>query len=264
MKIIRFLNNNTICCGLVKDNIVYELSSNDIFSNTFNTINKTYNFKDVKILPPCQPGKIIALAFNYKDLIGNKDKYEEPIIFFKPTSAIIGPGESIILNDNRKTWIEVELAIVIKKKCKNVSLNQAKHYILGYTIANDVTTQNILGRDHHLARSKGLDTFCPVGPIIETDIDTSNLVLSSSINGSIKQKSSTNKRILSDIEAVSFLSGFFTLEPGDLILTGTPANAEQSIISDGDAVELYIEGIGTLSNTVKGAEHNETNYCYTS
>ncbi|TVP82014.1 MAG: FAA hydrolase family protein [Puniceicoccaceae bacterium] len=206
---------------------------------------------EVALLAPVSPGKIIALGYNYKDLVGEREAYDEPVIFFKPPSAVIGPGEPIVLKENRKVWTEVELAIVIGTTCRNVSPRDAPDFILGHTIANDVTMSNCLGRDHHLARSKGWDTFCPLGPAIFTGLDTSSLEMSNSINGRLMQSSSTAKRILNDAEVVSFLSHVCTLEPGDVILTGTPANAENSVIRHGDRVSVSLEGLGTLTNTVR-------------
>lgn len=207
--------------------------------------------KDVSLLAPVCPGKIIALGYNYKDLVGEREAYDEPVIFLKPSSAVIGPEEVIVLREDRKVWTEVELAIVIGKRCRAVSPQEATEFILGHTVANDVTMSNCLGRDHHLARSKGWDTFCPLGPAIVTHTDTSSLRMSNSINGELMQNSSTDKRILDDGEVVSFLSRFFTLEPGDVILTGTPANAENSLIRHGDSVSVSIEGLGSLTNTVR-------------
>ncbi len=206
---------------------------------------------EVKLLAPVRPGKIIALGYNYKDLVGERETYEEPVIFLKPPSAVIGPDEAIVLQEDRKVWTEVELAIVIGKTCRNVSSQGASACILGHTVANDVTMSNCNGRDHHLARSKGWDTFCPLGPAIVTDADTSALRMSNVISGKLMQSSSTDKRILDDVGVVSFVSRFFTLEPGDIILTGTPANAENSVILHGDRVSVSIEGLGTLSNTVR-------------
>lgn len=248
MKLIRYKKNNSLKHGLLKDDYVVEIEG-DIFSN-YKLTNITSEINEIKVLPPINPCKIIALGYNYKDLVGERLSYDEPVIFIKPGSAIIGPNEKIILREKRKTWIEVELGIVIKKTCKNVSAEEANDYILGYTIANDITMENILERDHHLVRSKGWDTFCPIGPHIETELDTSDLSLISKINGKVMQESNVNNRILNDFQVVNFISEKMTLFPGDLIITGTPANAESSIINDGDLVELTIENIGTLTNHV--------------
>ncbi len=150
-----------------------------------------------------------------------------------------------------KIWTEVELGIIIGKLGKDIDLKNAPEYIFGHTIGNDVTTSNIFNRDHHLARSKAWDTFCPLGPWIEDNLITDNLILKNQINGKISQDSNTNMRILNDFKIVSHLSKIMTLMPGDVIMTGTPANAETSVIKNGDNVTLYIEGIGELSNKVK-------------
>ena len=150
----------------------------------------------------------------------------------------------------KKVWTEVELCIVIGKTANNVVRDIADEFIFGFTIGNDVTTSNILNRDHHLARSKGWDTFCPIGPWIETEINTESLKLTNTINGKVFQESNTNMRIYDDKKIVSHLSKMMTLHPGDIIMTGTPKNAENSVISDGDEVKICIENIGELSNKV--------------
>ncbi|SVD04707.1 uncharacterized protein METZ01_LOCUS357561, partial [marine metagenome] len=227
---------------------------NSIKGSIFEKLELTDNylsFKDVEVLPPVEPSKIIGLGYNYKDLIGPKKTYQEPVIFLKPTTSLIAHKQTIkIPNSNQKTWVEVELAVIIKSKCKNITKDEASKHILGYTIGNDITTDNIYARDHHLARSKGWDTFCSLGPVIEFDLDTSDLNLTTKINNKIFQNSSTKNRILDDFETVALISNFMTLYPGDIILTGTPANAENSIIKNGDSVVLEIENLGSLQNSV--------------
>lgn len=250
MKLLRYLDpGNEEKFGVVKDHLVFEIEG--YIFDKLKVTNTSYELTGITLLPPVLPSKIIALGHNYKDLVGEKEKYDEPIIFFKPNSSVIGPNDTIILKENIKTWLEVELAIVIRKECSNVAISEAHDYILGYTIANDVTMDNILQRDHHLARSKGWNTFCPIGPFIETEIATNNLKMISKINGKVFQDSSTKNRILNDAETLNFVSNILTLYPGDIIITGTPANAENSILKDGDILELCIEGIGTLINHVK-------------
>ena len=246
MKYIRFNYKGHIRYGIIENHDV-RLISNEPFSS-FKKLDQTTNLKSLKILPPTKPTKVIGLGYNYKDLVGQKDKYDEPVIFLKPSSSIIGHGQTIRLPSKSKVWTEVELAIVIGKKGSNILIENAESHIFGYTIGNDVTMSNILDRDHHLARSKGLDTFCPLGPIIETELDTSDIKLKNIINDKILQDSSTSNRILNDKEIVSLVSSFMTLLPGDIILTGTPANAENSIIKSGDTVKVSIEGLGELVN----------------
>lgn len=206
---------------------------------------------DLHLLAPCAPRKVVALAYNYKDLVGEKASYDEPLIFLKPPTAVIGPGEPIRVPAGVDVvWAEVELAFVIKKRARDVAPERAGQHILGYTIANDVTAQNICGRDWHLARSKGLDTFCPVGPFLETTLDTGALALSTTINGTTTQQSTTAQRILDDAQTLSLVSRFITLDPGDLVLTGTPAGALDSRVRPGDRVTVRIAGLGELTNPV--------------
>ena len=252
MRFVRYQVNsdlNVIAFGLVKGDIVCELGSS--FLSTCDETSRKYDINSVRLLPPVTPTKIIGLGYNYKDLVGDKDKYDEPVIFLKPPSALIGHNHSITIDKSmKKVWTEVELCIVIAKTANNVTLDVADEFIFGFTIGNDVTTSNILNRDHHLARSKGWDTFCPIGPWIETEINTESLKLTNTINGKVFQESNTNMRIYDDKTIVSHLSKMMTLHPGDIIMTGTPKNAENSVISDGDEVKICIENIGELSNKV--------------
>ncbi len=249
MKFIRYSHNGNINYGILEGCRVFELEGS-IYTK-YKSKGFNIDISEIKLLSPVLPSKIISLGYNYKDLVGEKDKYDEPILFLKPNSSVIGPDDCIVIPENKKTWTEVELAIVIGKKCKDVMSEKAKEYIFGYTIGNDVTMENILDRDHHLARSKAWNTFCPIGPSIETELNTEALVISNRINDVIQQQSNTNKRILADTQIVSLVSKIMTLYPGDVILTGTPANAEESIIKDQDIVSLEIEGIGKLTNKVE-------------
>jgi len=206
----------------------------------------------ISFLPPAEDSKVIALAYNYKSLIGKKDDYDEPLFFFKSITGLIGHNDYVIYPEfGNKVWIEAELAIVIGHKGKNIPIAEADNYILGYTCGNDITCENILNRDWHLARSKGLDTFCPLGPYLVKDIDTRSLAIRSYINENIAQDSNTSDRVLNDKESVSLLSKYITLFPGDVILTGTPKGATDAIINKGDEIKIEIENIGTLTNFVK-------------
>ena len=252
MKYVRFKvndNSDQIYYGLLKEDKVFKLS-NSYFTDHIET-SDVYNIKSVRIMPPVIPSKIIGLAYNYKDLVGERDFYDEPIIFLKPVSALIGHNDEIIINNiMEKVRTEVELCIVMGKTAVNVTVDEAEEFIFGYTIGNDVTTSNILNRDHHLARSKGWDTFCPIGPWIETELNTEDLKITNTINGEVFQESNTNMRIYDDRRIVSHMSRIMTLNPGDVIMTGTPKNAENSLIKHGYEVKLCIENIGELSNKV--------------
>ena len=201
--------------------------------------------------PPLK-NKVIGLAFNYKSLVGEKNKNLEPLIFLKSSTSLIFNNDEIICNELfKKIWIEAELCIIIGKEGKNIKAQNAKDYILGYTCGNDVTAENILDRDWHLARSKGSDTFAPIGPKIVYELDTSDLRIQSFINGVKKQDSTTSDRILSDYECVEFVSKFMRLFPGDIIFTGTPAGATDALVKPGDKVTIEIERIGKITNSIK-------------
>lgn len=213
------------------------------------------DLNSVKLHPPCEPRIIVGLAYNYKDLVGVKDTYEEPLIFLKTPNAVVSSVCPIkVPKQGEKTWVEVELAVVLKRSIFNATYEEASKAILGVTVANDVTTQNLYSRDHHLARSKSLPGFCPVGDFLTTGVDTSNLKMTTVINGKVTQNSSTNERILNEVEALVLISKFIPLTEGDLVLTGTPAGAMESLVYPGDRVELKIENLGTLINKVEKAE----------
>lgn len=208
-----------------------------------------------------KPSKIIGLAIAYKKSYPNGDYPEEPLLFLKANNAFITHGENIVYPDNvESVWVENELAIIVSKKCKNVRPENAQDYILGYTIGNDITARNICNRDVHLARSKSLDTFCPVGPHIVNGIDTSDLYMKTWINDKLVQDAKTSDRIYTDYEVLSIVSRLITLEKGDVLLTGThPGKIAElylasvqidCIIKPGDHVKMEIENIGTLENKV--------------
>ena len=205
----------------------------------------------VTLLTPFHGNKVIALAYNYKSLVGGTDSFDEPLVFLKYPESVIPTGGKIQYPEfSNNVWIEAELTIVVGKSGHNISVVAAPEYILGYTCGNDVTAENISGRDWHLARSKAPDTFCPLGPGLVKDVDTSDLRIESFINGKQTQCSRTSDRVMNDFESLSLASRYFTLRPGDVILTGTPAGATDAIIRPGDKVDIRIENIGELSNTV--------------
>ena len=175
---------------------------------------------------------------------------EEPVLFLKPATTIIGPGESVICpRTSSRVDYEAELGVVVKDRTRNISPEEAPDHILGYTCANDVTARDLQKKDGQWTRAKSFDTFCPVGPWIETDLDPGNLLIQSYLNGERRQSSRTSQLIFSVHELVSFISGIMTLEPGDLIITGTPAGIGP--MKPGDEIEVRIEGIGSLKNIVR-------------
>jgi 2-keto-4-pentenoate hydratase/2-oxohepta-3-ene-1,7-dioic acid hydratase in catechol pathway len=197
------------------------------------------------------PTKIIAIGLNYLDHAKelNMEIPEYPLIFMKPPTAVIGDGEIIIYPpQTQELHYEGELGIVIGKKARNVSIEEAKDYIAGYTCVNDVTTRDLQRMDGQWTRSKSFDTFCPLGPRIVKDVDPTNLAIATRVNGVTKQSSNTNQMIFNAYKLVSFISAIMTLLPGDVISTGTPPGVGE--LQVGDVVEVEIEGIGILRNTV--------------
>ena len=206
---------------------------------------------DCELLAPYQPSKAICIGMNYAAHAAeiSQSVPDEPLMFFKPISAIIGPGQSIVLpHQSNHVELEAELTVVIGKKAKNITKEQAKDHIFGYTIANDVTARDLQFSDLQWARSKGFDTFLPLGPWIETEFSSHGKIVQSRINGEVRQ-SATTQDMNFDVETlVAYVSENVTLYPGDIILTGSPAGISK--ISKGDFVECEIEGIGVLANPV--------------
>lgn len=201
------------------------------------------------------PTKIIAIGLNYLDHAKelNMDIPEYPLIFMKPPTAVIGDREAIVYPiQTRELHYEGELGIVIGKKARNVSEEEAKRYIAGYTCANDVTARDLQRMDGQWTRSKSFDTFCPLGPRIVKDIDPTSLAITTRVNGVTKQKSNTNQMIFNAYKLVSFISAIMTLMPGDVISTGTPPGVGELRL--GDVVEVEIEEIGVLTNPVNRME----------
>ncbi|MEM0303120.1 MAG: fumarylacetoacetate hydrolase family protein [Archaeoglobaceae archaeon] len=205
----------------------------------------------VKFLPPVIPSKIIAVGLNYVDHAEELGMPipEEPIIFMKPPSAVVGDGDPILIPrlSNRVDY-EGELAIVIARRCKNVAREKARDFILGYTCFNDVTARDLQAKDGQWTRAKSFDTFAPLGPyIVELD-DPRELKIETRVNGEVKQRSSTSKMIFDAFSLLEFISSIMTLEAGDIIATGTPAGV--GTLRAGDVVEVEIEKIGILRNPV--------------
>jgi 2-keto-4-pentenoate hydratase/2-oxohepta-3-ene-1,7-dioic acid hydratase in catechol pathway len=249
MKFVKFKKDNYVKYGIVEGNSVKETSGN-IFSD-YTVLDKAHTLKDITILPPSTPSKIIAIGLNYRSHAEElKMKLpEEPLIFMKPSTSVIGHGENIIYPSmSRQIDYEGELGVVIGKKCRFVSPDDSRMYILGYTCFNDVTARDLQKKDGQFTRSKGFDSFAPMGPFIETDLDPENVNIETFLNGEKKQAGSTRDLIFPVNYLVSFISRIMTLYPGDIIATGTPGGIGPMRV--GDTVEVRIEGIGILKNTV--------------
>jgi 2-keto-4-pentenoate hydratase/2-oxohepta-3-ene-1,7-dioic acid hydratase in catechol pathway len=249
MKIVRFTNGFTIQYGIFNGEMIQGLSG-----TPYEGIKLTHNYyrpTDMRLLAPCTPSKIIALGVNYRSH-GEEMSHRiptEPLIFLKPPTAVIGPEDNIIYPESsERVDYEGELGMVIRSTASHVSREDAPDYVLGYTCFNDVTARDIQARDKQWTRAKSFDTFAPIGPCIETELDPANLALETRLNGEIKQKTSTSDLIFPVDELVSFISGVMTLLPGDVIATGTTAGVGP--MQPGDIVEVIIEGIGTLRNYV--------------
>lgn len=229
---------------------VYRINGSVYSNYTVGECDGLYN--DLVKLPPCDATKIVAVALNFKGVAEVECDNYEPLIFLKGLNTLIYNDEPVYCPTDRDAWLEVELGLVIKKKCYNVKEN-IQDYILGYTLGNDITATNCFGRDHHLAISKSMDSFCPVGPYLIDGIDPFNITLVSRINGNIIQYSSIKDLIVNVYECVSYISKFMTLEPGDLILTGTPIGTgpkSRGLIKPGDTIEVEIANVLKLANPV--------------
>lgn len=251
MKFLRFSYEGESYFGMLENDSVKFLSNN--FLSGKYTIGKEVNIVDVKLLAPVLPSKIIGIGLNYNDHIQEMkdEKPSVPKMFIKPSSTIIGPNEPIIYpkHMSKRVDYEGELCVVIGKECKNVKAQQAKDYIFGYTIINDVTARDLQSIDGQWTRAKGFDTFAPIGPFIETQVDPMNLNITTKLNGEIKQNSTTAHMIFDVYELVSFISQIMTLYPGDCIASGTPSGVGP--VNVGDVVEIEVENIGQLINPVK-------------
>lgn len=214
-----------------------------------------YSVRDIVWLPPSKPRNIVGLALNYgkhAEELGLKAS-EKPVLFLKPVSSLTGHMSNIIKPSGTKyVHYEGELAVVMGKKCRNVSRREAMEYVLGYTVANDVTARDfITNMFRPPVQAKGYDTFCPVGPWIVTKDeieDVHDLEIVTSVNGEVKQKDRTSSMIHRVEEIISHISSFMTLSEGDIILTGTPEGI--SPVEHGDVIEVTVEGIGTLRNNI--------------
>ncbi len=251
MKLVRFMapGNPGPACGVVINDEVAELEG-DFFSAPARG-KARHPLSGVTLLPPCRPTKVVAVGLNYEDHARELGFAlpDEPIIFLKPSTSIVGPGDAIVYpRASSQVDFEAELGVVIKNRISSIKPGEAYRHILGYTCANDVTARDLQKKDGQWTRAKSFDTFCPIGPWIETDLDPGDLLVESYLNGERKQSSRTSQLIFRIDHLVSFISSIMTLYPGDLIITGTPAGIGP--MQPGDEVEVRIEGIGRLKNSV--------------
>ena len=250
MRLVRFQVQGRTAYGILNGEEVAELDGEGYASLL--SIRTRHRTAEVGFLAPCVPTKIVAVGLNYRDHARELGMQvpESPILFLKPPTSVIGPGQAIVRPAmSAQVDYEAELGIVIRDRVSGISPADARGHILGYTCANDVTARDLQKQDGQWTRAKAFDTFCPIGPWIETDLEPGNLLVESFLNGERRQSSRTSQFIFGVDHLVSFISQVMTLEPGDLIITGTPAGIGP--MQGGDEVEVRIEGIGSLVNTVK-------------
>lgn len=252
MRLVRFRKDGEELYGVINKDSVVEIRWGAEKAGE----PRVFTADEVHLLPPCLPSKIIAVGLNYRDHAEEMKKPlpEEPLLFIKPGTAVIGNGDDIVYpQTSKRVDYEAELAVVIGKRAYRVSCEESKGYILGYTCFNDVTARDLQKKDIQYTRAKGFDTFAPIGPWIETEIDPCNLGIESYQNGEKRQSSSTKNLIFDPFYLLSFCSHVMTLLPGDVIATGTPSGVGPMEI--GDEIEVRIEGIGSLVNRVVKEEN---------
>ena len=254
MKIARFSTGGDPRYGILDGTDLVVLAGDPLFSG-FDTLDERVPITEVKLLAPVIPrSKVIAIGRNYRDHaaeFGNEVP-EEPMMFLKPNTSVIGPSDAIVLpKQSSHVDFEGELAVVIGSVARHVREEDAASVIFGYTIANDVSARDLQKKDGQWGRAKGFDTFCPLGPVIQTEFDLATETIESRLNGDLRQSAPLTALVHSVASLVAFTSAVFTLLPGDVILTGTPAGVGQ--LADGDTIEITVPGIGTLRNPVRSA-----------
>jgi 2-keto-4-pentenoate hydratase/2-oxohepta-3-ene-1,7-dioic acid hydratase in catechol pathway len=254
MKIARFSHGGALSYGILdEDEQELVVLNGDPMYAGFDTTGERVPFADATLLAPVIPrSKVVAVGKNYREHAAEMggEAPGEPLLFLKPNTSVIGPDDTIVLPpQSKQVEHEGELAVVIGSIAKNVRADDADQVIFGYTAANDVTARDLQRSDGQWARAKGFDTFCPLGPLIETDFTPASATLRTLVNGEVRQEGRVSDLVHSIASIVEYASSVWTLLPGDIILTGTPAGVGPLV--DGDTVDVQISGIGTLSNPVK-------------
>jgi 2-keto-4-pentenoate hydratase/2-oxohepta-3-ene-1,7-dioic acid hydratase in catechol pathway len=260
MKYCRFRSNSSdpkqitvATYGIIEDEVVRSIAGAPWGRWTEGTL--TQSLKDVRLLAPVEPSKIVCVGRNYAAHaaeLGN-EMPKEPLIFLKPPSSIVGPGEGIVLTKySKQVEHESELGVVIGKRCSHLSeAEDPLGYVLGYVCVNDVTARDLQKSDVQFTRAKGFDTFCPIGPHIETELDSRNVLVEMRVNGTVRQSASTSLMTYPVAFLIRWISRMMTLLPGDVIATGTPAGV--GVLVSGDVAEVSVGGIGVLRNPVHGS-----------
>ncbi len=248
MRVVRVYTGDDVRYGLADEGSV-TLISDEPFA-AWET-EDSVSLAGARLMPPVMPTKIVCVGLNYRSHAKElgMEVPAEPVLFLKPTTAMNGPNGDIRIPEvSSQVDYEGELAVVMGRRAHRIDPDEAESHILGFTCANDVTARDLQSKDGQWTRAKGFDGFCPLGPWVETDLDPSDLLLETLLNGEIVQSASTSDMIFDPYGLVSFISHVMTLLPGDVVLTGTPGGIGQ--LSAGDVVEVRIEGIGSLVNRV--------------
>lgn len=258
MRIARFTAEDQLFYGRVDGEEGQEtltVLAGDPFYTGINPVDKTFSMDDVRLVAPIIPrSKVVAVARNWNDHaaeLGNEAP-TSPQFFLKPNTSVVGPGDPVTLPDaSEEVSFEAELAVVIGRMCKSVPVERVPEVIFGYTCGNDLTARDLQRTDLQWTRAKGFDGACPLGPWIETELETEDLSIRSWVDGDLKQDGTTRDMTFGVAELISRISDAFTLLPGDVILTGTPAGV--GLVEDGQEVEIEIQGIGSLTNRMRRA-----------
>ena len=251
-RLVRVFDQGVAVWGVIEDDQVYRLEGNPYGTSTRGT--QLGLLAEVTLLPPVCPTKIVCVGRNYVAHAAEHgvEVPTEPLLFLKPPSSIIGPGDSIVVPSlSQRVEHEAELAVVIGKRCRNITPEQAWDYVLGVACSNDVTARDLQRKDGQWTRGKGFDTFCPVGPWVVTGLREAEIVdlaVTCRVNGEVRQEGRTSQMVFSPAMLIAYAASVMTLEPGDVFLTGTPSGV--GVLVPGDVVEVEIEDIGVLHNPV--------------
>lgn len=249
MRFVRYRYENRIFFGILEGDAVQRITLTPFVD--WEKTHEVRRLEEVRLLAPVEPSKVVAVGLNYVSHADElrMDVPDEPVLFLKPPTAVIGPDETIRYPEmSRQVDYEAELAIVIGRETKDVALDNATGAVLGYTCANDVTARDLQRRDGQWTRAKSFDTFAPIGPWIETDLDPAEVSIECLLNGALTQSGSTADMIFGVPALVSFISRVMTLLPGDVIMTGTPPGVGP--MQPGDVVEVRVQGVGSLRNLI--------------
>jgi 2-keto-4-pentenoate hydratase/2-oxohepta-3-ene-1,7-dioic acid hydratase in catechol pathway len=250
MRLLRFRYGDRIATGAILEDDTIRVLEGTFFERPVPT-GEEIALDDVHLLAPVLPSKVIGVGKNYADREAEHGgaPSDEPRLFLKPSTAVIGPGDPIPLPPiSHRVEFEGELAVVIGRLARHVRAEEAGRYILGHTIANDVTLRDLQKPDEQWARAKGFDGSCPLGPWIETDLDPSDVFIQTRLNGEPRQQATTADMVFGVASLIESVTTFMTLLPGDVIITGTPDGAGK--LEPGDLVEVDVDGIGVLANPV--------------